>query len=188
MNNYEREYTLLSLCGLNCGLCPMHYLANNTNSCPGCGGKGFQKCKIVTCAQNHGGLEFCYQCEEYPCSKYDNIDAADSFITHRNQLDNFKKVKKNGLASYKSELNIKTEILTYLLDHFNDGRRKTLFCTAVSLLELEDIQNVIDDINLEIGKSESELSLNEKALIAARQFQSMADRHNISLKLRRKKK
>lgn len=187
MNNYERNYTLLSLCGLNCGLCPMHHMTNKENSCPGCGGKGFQRCRLVTCAQNHGGIDYCYQCSEYPCSKYEGIDAFDSFTPHRNQLDNFRKVKEYGLDAYQSELHQKIEILNYLLDNYNDGRRKTFFCTATNLLDLEDIQNVMNEIDLKIAGRESELSLKEKALIAVQLIQSMADQRNISLKLRRKR-
>jgi hypothetical protein len=34
MKDFKRLYPLFSLCGLNCGLCPMHL----DNYCPGCGG------------------------------------------------------------------------------------------------------------------------------------------------------
>jgi len=162
-------------------------MTNKENSCPGCGGKGFQKCRLVTCAQNHGGIEYCYQCGEYPCSRYEGIDAFDSFISHRNQLDNFRKVNENGLDAYKSELQKKIEILNHLLENYNDGRRKTFFCTAANLLELEDIQNVTANIDLKIANCESELSLKEKALIAVSLIQSIADQKNIPLKLRRKR-
>lgn len=187
MKNYEREYTLLSLCGLNCGLCPMHHMTNKEKSCPGCGGKGFQKCRLVTCAQDHGGIEFCYQCSEYPCSKYDGIDDFDSFIAHRNQLSNFKKVKEYGLEVYQSVLHQKIEILNHLLENYNDGRRKTFFCTAVNLLELEDLKKAATDIDMKIASCGSTLSLKEKALIAVQLIQSLADQRNVSLKLRRKR-
>ena len=34
MKGFKRNNQLLSLCGLNCGLCPMHI----DGYCPGCGG------------------------------------------------------------------------------------------------------------------------------------------------------
>ena len=39
MKGFERENQLFSLCGLNCGLCPM-FLGNH---CGGCGNKGSRR-------------------------------------------------------------------------------------------------------------------------------------------------
>ena len=64
MKGFKRQNQLFSLCGLNCGLCPM-FLNKN---CPGCGGgEGNQACKIARCSIEHGGVEYCFQCSEYPC-------------------------------------------------------------------------------------------------------------------------
>ena len=82
MKGFNRQNQLFSLCGLNCGLCPM-FLNKN---CPGCGGgEGNQSCKIARCSMEHNGAQYCFQCSEYPCEKYDHIDDFDSFITHRNR-------------------------------------------------------------------------------------------------------
>ncbi len=143
MKDFKRSYLLFSLCGLNCGLCSMHI----GNYCPGCGGgPGNQPCAISRCSQRHGGIEYCYLCDEYPCEKYQGIDLLDSFITHRNQLKDFEKVKKIGLECYQAELEEKIEILKYLLANCNDGRRKSFFCIAVNLLELQDVKSVVKQI------------------------------------------
>lgn len=82
MKGFERNDRWFSLCGLNCALCPM-YLGKY---CPGCGqGEGNQSCAIARCSLEHDKVEYCFLCKEYPCSKYQNIDEADSFITHQNQ-------------------------------------------------------------------------------------------------------
>lgn len=78
MNGFERKNQYLSLCGLNCGLCPM-FLGKH---CGGCG-NGNQSCKIGKCSLEHGKVEYCFECEQYPCEKYQHIDEYDSFITHR---------------------------------------------------------------------------------------------------------
>lgn len=180
MKDFKREYTLFSLCGLNCGLCPMHL----DNYCPGCGGgNGNQPCAIARCSRQHGGLEYCYLCSEYPCGKYDNIDAFDSFITHRNQLKDFEKVKKIGMDAYQFELYEKIEILKYLLANCNDGRRKSFFCLAVNLLELRDIKTLIEQIKNKIESGN--LTLKEKAEFAASLFKAVAEIKNIVLKLNR---
>ena len=76
MKGFKRQNQLFSLCGLNCGLCPM-FLNKN---CPGCGGgEGNQTCKIARCSIEHDGVEYCFQCGEYPCEKYEHIDDFDSF-------------------------------------------------------------------------------------------------------------
>ena len=70
MKNFQRNNLLFSLCGLNCSLCPM----NLNQYCPGCGGgEGNQSCSIAKCSIQHGNVEYCFQCENYPCKKYDNI-------------------------------------------------------------------------------------------------------------------
>lgn len=179
MKNFDRCNHLFSLCGLNCGLCPMkldHY-------CPGCGGgAGNQSCAIARCSQQHGGIEYCYLCNEYPCDKYDGIDVYDSFITHHNQLKDIEKVKRIGLDTYQSELIEKLDILKYLLANYNDGRRKNFYCIAVNLLELEDVKSVVEQIKNELQSDNPK----DKATLAVNLFQSMAMRRNIVLKLNKK--
>ena len=93
MKGFNRKNQLFSLCGLNCGLCPM-YLSKH---CPGCGGgEGNQSCKIAGCSMEHDGVEYCFQCGEYPCSKYEHIDDYDSFVTHGNQKADMKKAHQIG--------------------------------------------------------------------------------------------
>ncbi|MGD9567921.1 MAG: DUF3795 domain-containing protein [Sedimentibacter sp.] len=69
--------------------------------------------QMARCSLQHGGIEFCYLCDEYPCEKYAGIDVYDSFIVHRNQLKDFEKVKKIEIDSYQSELAEKIEILKF---------------------------------------------------------------------------
>ncbi len=155
--------------------------------CPGCGGgPGNQPCAITRCSQQRGGMEYCYLCDEYPCEKYDGIDAFDSFITHRNQLKDVKKAREIGMDAYQAELAEKMEILKYLLANYNDGRRKSFFCLAVNLLELPDLKLVIDQIASETGSDE--LTLKDKAKLAASLFNTLAEKRNIVLKLNRKPK
>ncbi len=59
MKGFKRENRLLSLCGLNCGLCTMKLGGH----CGGCG-NGNQSCKIARCSLEHGGVEYCFQCPE----------------------------------------------------------------------------------------------------------------------------
>ena len=108
MKGFNRQNQFLSLCGLNCGLCPM-FLNKN---CPGCGGgEGNQSCRIARCSMEHGGVEYCCQCREYPCEKYEHIDDFDSFITHRNRRTDLEKVRQFGAEAYNTEQMEKIKIL-----------------------------------------------------------------------------
>lgn len=153
--------------------------------CPGCGGgDGNQSCAIARCSLTHGGLEYCFKCKEYPCEKYDDIEVFDSFITHRNQLKDMGKMQRIGAKQYNRELEEKVEILQYLLTNYNDGRRKGFFFIAVNLLELQEIRDVMKQISAET--SSDGLLIKEKAIIAVRLFQEMAEQRSILLKLNKK--
>jgi len=187
MNYKTRAYPEFSACGLNCGLCPQYY--KHTNSafrCPGCAGEGFSDahppCGILTCCQSKE-LEFCPDCDEYPCKRYDNADAGDSFITHKNQFEDIEKARRISIEAYIAEQNEKIAILQKLLANFNDGRRKTFFCVAVNLLELEDLKKIMQHIESDINPDDP---IKEKAKAATRLFQTVADEQNIAIKLRKK--
>lgn len=182
MKSFNRQNQLFSLCGLNCGLCPM-FLGSK---CPGCGGgEGNQSCKIAKCSLEHGGVEYCFQCGDYPCDKYEHIDEFDSFITHRSQKFDIKKAQRLGMDAYNAEQAEKSSILAALLSNYNDGRRKTLFCVAVNLLDLEDLREVLKQIK-DIPNL-ANLELKEKSALVAGLIQKAAVRCGLNLKLRKKK-
>ena len=185
MEYRQREYPLFSACGLNCGLCP-RYQMDGASKCSGCSGEGFltkhPTCGVLSCSQRKG-LEYCYQCDEYPCKKYDNADQSDSFITHLKQLRDMEKAKTLGIDAYKIELDVKVSILETLLANYDDGRRKGFFCLAVNLLELQDVSSVMEQIACE---TRPEQSAKEKSATAVRIFQNMAERRERTLKLRKK--
>lgn len=133
----------------------------------------------------HDGVEYCFQCGEYPCSKYEHIDDYDSFITHVNQKADMKKAHQIGMEAYNAEQEEKACILDILLAGYNDGRKKTLFCVAVNLLDLQDLQAVFRQIE---DRADLEmLTLKEKSAFAAWLLKAAAAKNNIELKLRKKK-
>ena len=183
MKGFAREETRFSLCGLNCTLCSMHL----GGYCPGCGGgAGNQSCAIARCSLEHGEVQFCWECPEYPCSRYDGFDDGDSFVPHRNRQQDIALSREVGLEAYLTRLEEKRAILDELLADYNDGRRKTLFHTAVYLLPLEDLRSVKTALT-----SHPELAaqpLKERALADVELLQEAADRLGISLKLNKKPK
>lgn len=183
MKGFTRTETSFSLCGLNCCLCSMHL----GGYCPGCGGgAGNQSCTIAKCSLQHGGVQFCWECPEYPCSRYEGFDDGDSFVPHRNRQQDIALAREIGLEAYLTQLEEKRAILDELLVHYNDGRRKTLFNIAAYLLPLEDLRSV-----MAVLSSRPELEgqpIKERALAAVDLLQEAADHRGISLKLNKKLK
>ena len=183
MKGFTRTETRFSLYGLNCALCSMHL----GGYCPGCGGgAGNQSCTIAKCSLEHGGVPFCWECPEYPCSRYDGFDDGDSFVPRRNRQQDIAQARERGLDTYLMQLEEKRNILEELLSHYNDGRRKTFFNTAVYLLPLEDLRSVMAALNTRPERDEQ--AGKERALAAVELLQEAADRRSISLKLNKKAK
>ena len=171
-----REYLQFAACGLNCGLCSRYYTVG-TSRCPGCAGEGFSEvhppCGILSCCQRKG-LEYCFECDEFPCKKFDSWGDSDSFITHRNYLADMEKAKRIGIEAYKTELDEKIGILETLLQKHDNGRCKSFYCLAVNLLDLNDIKTVMGSIGN-----------NADSKTVVRLFEETAERRDISLKLRK---
>ena len=181
MKDFVRDNLWFSLCGLNCGLCPMKM----DGHCPGCGGgEGNQSCKIARCSIQHGKIEYCNQCQEFPCDKYGRTDEYDIFTTHRNWRQDFEKLKDVGVETYHSEQMQKLRILKFLLESYNDGRKKSFFCLAVNLLNLEDLKTMVEHLAEE--KQLNNFTLKEKSAFAVRQLQSIAEQRGVMLKWNRK--
>ena len=70
--------------------------------------------------------------------------------------------------------------------HYNDGRRKTLFNTAVHLLPLEDLRAVMAALDRQPELAGQ--AIKERALAAVNLLQQAADHRGISLKLNKKPK
>jgi len=179
-----RDYPQFSPCGLNCGLCP-RYHTEGTSKCPGCAGEGFSDvhppCGVLSCNQRKG-LEYCFECDSFPCKRYDNKGDSDSFISYKKQLRDIEKARQIGMDAYKAELNRKIVILEGLIGNYNDGRRKGFYCLAVNLLELKDVEEIMMHVKDEMNP---QMPVKERAAIVVRLFQRVAEEKGIELTLRK---
>lgn len=179
MKGFSRKEPMFSLCGLNCVLCAMHV----GGYCPGCGGgEGNQSCAIARCSPGRG-VEFCADCAEYPCVRYEGFDDADSFVPHSSRRADLERARELGLEAYISELREKAELLSELLAGYNDGRRKSLFCTAAYLLPLPDLREVLQAL-----RALPEQPIKGRADSASALLKAAAEKRGISLKLVKKPK
>lgn len=190
MKQYSRTTPQFSLCGLNCCLCP-RFRTTGSSRCSGCGGADFYDkhpaCGIISCSLRHGGVEYCFQCSEYPCNRYVGINEKDSFITYKNVPMDMDTAKNNGVGRYLNQLTKKSLILDDLLKDWDNGRMKAYFCLAVNLLPLSDLEVAMS--TLEHRKSQQEKSSSVDSALNARiakdYFDKLSEEKGISLHLRR---
>ena len=97
-------------------------------------------------------------------------------------MNDMGKASQIGIPAYNAEQEEKRKLLDFLLSHYNDGRRKNLFCVAVNLLTIKEIvlQTVKSDKDFQsMGKK-------EQASVIAKLLQDIAAPKGIELKLRKK--
>ena len=86
---------------------------------------------------------------------------------------------------YNTEHMEHARILDVLLSNYNDGRKKTLFCLAVNLLELQELQAVLREVAC---RSDMEtLTLKDTSAFVSSLLHDAASHREIDLKLHKKK-
>lgn len=175
---FIREDSMFSLCGLNCGLCPMQI----RGSCGGCfsGSPCYATCPIAPCSVRHGNAQYCFECSEYPCRRYDGIDKYDSLISHRNQKRDLAKAKEMGIEAYLEEQRNKRGILDHMLNDYDDGHRMVFFCLAVNMLPLDELRAVLEDAD----RNREDMTLSERAAYIGGKLRDCGNRLGIELELR----
>lgn len=179
---FTREDLLFSLCGLNCSLCPLFV----RKQCSGCieGSMCYKTCNIAPCSIEHGGVDYCFECGEYPCRKYDEVDKHDSLITHINQLNDIKKAQRIGIEKYNQKQAQKVKILNNFLKNYNPGNDKDVFfCTAVNLLPLDELEFITE--NLE--DNTEDMTLKDKYEYLKEKLFERAEENKIKIELRKGK-
>ena len=185
----KRNYTL-GCCGIDCGLCPRYYTEGESR-CPGCFGKDFAEkhppCSLATCCVKKHNLEACGQCKEFPCKKYENEKIEkDSFVTHKKMMANQRYVQKNGIEKYIEEQNIRIKILEKMLQEFNDGKSKSYFCIAATLLDIKCLNKSLIEAEKKMQKEKmSADDFKGKTKVLKGILSEYADKNNVELKLRK---
>ncbi len=184
MKEQTRAEPRFSLCGLNCGLCPMYHISE-TEHCTGCGGAG----RPARCSGARGSTaawNTASSARNIPVPVTPGPSLMDSFVPHRNVQRDFARAARDGLDAYRAMLEEKEALLRFLLREYNDGRRKSLFCTAVNLPGA--CGRTGNRVPLLRRQTPPDAALREKGALAARLLQEAAAANGICLKLNRKKK
>jgi hypothetical protein len=184
-----KKYPVISACGLDCGLCPAYH-RETPSRCPGCCGQGFweksQGCGFVTCCVKKRGLEVCAQCVEFEfCPRVIKLlkqaEKFDSLLSYQTIAGNFTFIREYGIEPWVKGAEEKIAFLDWLLDNYNDGRSKGLYCLSVQLLPIDQMKKAMAD-----NQIDSQPDIRNKAKLIKKAFNSLASASGIELKLRSK--
>ena len=185
--NVQIKYTEIGICGLSCRLCP-RYHTESKSRCGGCKSEFRMSagCPFITCAIKKKGIEFCWQCtENETCEKWRKhrgfSKQVDSFICYQKLEDNIAFIQKNGVNEFEKLQKTRENLLKEMLQEFNEGRSKSYYCIAATVLEIEELKEALtkakeDSIGLEIKS---------KSRILHSILDEIAERKSYYLKLRK---
>ena len=144
------KHVAVGVCGLSCYLCPNHN-TDTKSRCEGCKSEGRMgaACKFLTCAVKRKRIEFCWDCEESDtCEKWqahrEAGKRADSFKCYQKLEDDILFVRNHGVDRFVEAQETRRSLLGEMLSGFNDGRSKSFYCIAVTVLEIDELRSAID--------------------------------------------
>jgi hypothetical protein len=143
-------------------------------------------CPFITCAVKKKGIEFCWECEESnTCEKWKRHREAgrehDSFKCYQTLEKDISFIEKNGISEFEGIQKQREHILKEMLRDFNEGRSKSYYCIAATVLDLEELKEAVAR-----AKNESEgMDIKEKSKILHLILDAVALKNKYSLKLRK---
>jgi hypothetical protein len=153
MNEHVKLYPTIGVCGLDCGLCPRYYTVGPSR-CPGCCGPEFfnkhPSCSFITCCVKKKNLEVCAECSDFPCSKfksdeeYQQLKESSSYPSYKKVMPNLSFIKEHGIEKFIAQQKKRIRLLETMIDNFDDGRSKSLYCKSATLLDLGDLRDSLD--------------------------------------------
>jgi hypothetical protein len=143
-------------------------------------------CSFIRCAVNEKGIEFCWDCDESAgCERWDKHREAskfgDSFVCYQKLADNIRFIREHGVEDFEREQLIREKLLKEMLQEYNEGRSKTFYCIASTVLEIEELENALR----EAEKHVEGLNIKEKSKVLHQILDNIAERKNYYLKLRK---
>jgi len=153
MNLSIKTYPTIGVCGLDCGLCPRYYTIG-TSRCPGCAGPDFfnkhPSCSFITCCVKKKNLEVCAECSDFPCSKfksdeeYQQLEEPSSYPSYKKVMLNLNFIKEHGIEKFVEQQKKRIKLLESMIENFDDGRSRSFFCKAATLLDLTNLRSSLD--------------------------------------------
>jgi hypothetical protein len=180
------SYVEVGVCGLSCRLCPAHH-RETRSMCPGCKSEYRMgaACSFLNCGFKQKGLEFCGFCQENKnCVKWrkhrERGKLFDSILSYQALEDNITFIEKNGLSEFEKQQIEKEKLLKTMLKEFNEGRSKSLYCVAATIMQIKELEAVLHEAR---EKTET-LTLKEKAQVMKTLLHEAASKKKYTLRLR----
>jgi hypothetical protein len=177
----------VGVCGLSCRLCPAYY-RETKSKCDGC--KSVHRmgapCPFHNCGIKKKKGEFCGFCpENASCERWNKFREAgknhDSIVCYQKLEENIVFIGQNGIEEFVKQQRTKENLLTQMLSEFNDGRSKTLYCIAATMLEVDELEQV-----LELARKKSlGFDSKQKAEVMHSLLDEVAEKKHYLLKLRK---
>lgn len=184
----EIRYPEMGICGLSCQLCPKYHTDSNSR-CEGCKSEERMNlgCPFITCAIKKKGIEFCWECKEsLKCEKWAKHQEAgkkfDSFKCYQRLEKDIKFIQEKDFEEYKMLQNTREEILKDMLANYNEGRSKSYYCIAATILEIDELKEAL----LKAQKDSYSLDIKSKAKILHSILDEIAQQKKYFLGLRKK--
>ncbi len=181
------HYPEIGVCGLSCGLCPS-YQSRAESRCGGCkdASRMAVGCPFITCAVKKTGIEFCWDCEESEtCAKWHAHRKAsrthDSFVCYQKLEDNIACIRQRGVKEFRKTQLARERLLRQMLDGYNEGRSKTYYCIAATVMEIDELKAALSKVR----RTSADLSMKEKAQTLHSALDEIAADKGYLLKLRR---
>ncbi len=182
-----RSCTEVGVCGLSCRLCPAYY-RETKSKCEGCKSE-FRMgapCPFHTCAVKKKGIDFCGFCDEGgTCARWGKFrelgKQRDSIVCYQRLEDNINVIQNYGMEEFEKQQKTREKLLRAILTEFNEGRSKTFYCIAATVLEIGELENVLEKAR---AKSEG-LDVRAKSEIMHSYLDEIANEKKYLLKLRK---
>ncbi len=143
-------------------------------------------CPFHNCAIKKRGVEFCGFCpENATCIRWKNFRESakrlDSIVCYQRLEDNIAVILQNGPDKFEEKQRVRENLLRHILAEFNEGRSKTLYCIAATLLEIDELENVLKRAR----EKSSGFDSDKKAEVMHSLLNEIAEKKHYFLKLRK---
>lgn len=164
------------------------YQTDAASKCNGCKSKDRMAlgCPFITCAIKKKGVEFCWDCgENESCEKWRKHRKAgkeyDSFKCYQKLENDIAYIRNYGVQAYNEQQKIRENLLLRLLKDFNEGRSKSYYCIAATVLDIKELEGALAEADI---KSQS-LTIKEKAKLMHSLLDAIVLNRGYQLRLRK---
>jgi hypothetical protein len=143
-------------------------------------------CPFITCGIKKKGIEFCWDCaESRTCEKWEKHRETgrkfDSFKCYQKLEDDIAFIKKRGIVEFDKVQKIREQLLSEMLEEFNEGRSKSYYCIVSTVLEIEELKRAMRKAK----KKSYDLNVKERSTLLHSLLDEIAIKKKYCLKLRK---